>query len=154
MTLKAILASLALFLAAPAAAQPAQPQVIKLWPNGTPGCKPHCGELERAQDYWVKNIQDPTVTAFPADPKHNNGSAIVILPGGGHNEIVWTTEGINAAKALNRAGINAFVVKYRLARERAAPTRLSAMQPPTSAAQCNGSGPTRQTSTSIRTASV
>jgi len=114
---KAILAGLALFLAAPAMAQPAQPQVVKLWPNGAPGSEAHRGEAERAQDYWVKNIHDPTLTAFPADPKHNNGSAIVVLPGGAHSEIVWTTEGINVAKALNRAGINAFVVKYRLARE-------------------------------------
>lgn len=117
MIIRIALAVSALLLAAPAAAQAHQPQVVKLWPNGTPGCQPHCGEPERAQDYWVKNIHDPTLTAFPADPKHNNGSAIVVLPGGGHNEIVWTTEGINVAKALNRAGINAFVVKYRLARE-------------------------------------
>jgi acetyl esterase/lipase len=114
---KAILAGLALLMAAPAVAQSAQPQVVKLWPNGAPGSEAHRGEPERAQDYWVKNIHDPTLTAFPADPKHNNGSAIVILPGGAHSEIVWTTEGINVAKALNRAGINAFVVKYRLARE-------------------------------------
>jgi len=114
---KAILAGLALLLAAPAMAQSAPPQVVKLWPKGAPGSEAHRGEPERAQDYWVKNIHDPTLTAFPADPKHNNGSAMVILPGGGHNEIVWTTEGINVAKALNRAGINAFVVKYRLAKE-------------------------------------
>jgi acetyl esterase/lipase len=114
---KAFLAGLALLLAAPAMAQSAPPQVVKLWPKGAPGSEAHRGEPERAQDYWVKNIHDPTLTAFPADPKHNNGSAIVILPGGGHNEIVWTTEGINVAKALNRAGINAFVVKYRLAKE-------------------------------------
>jgi len=114
---KAILAGLAMLFAAPAMGQSAKPQVVKLWPNGAPGSEAHRGEAEPAQDYWVKNIHDPTLTAFPADPKHNNGSAIVILPGGGHSEIVWTTEGINVAKALNRAGINAFVVKYRLARE-------------------------------------
>jgi len=114
---KAIIAGLALIFATPAIAQSTPPQVVKLWPNGAPGSEAHRGEPERAQDYWVKNIHDPTLTAFPADAKHNNGSAIVILPGGAHSEIVWTTEGINVAKALNRAGINAFVVKYRLARE-------------------------------------
>lgn len=116
--LRALIAGLALFtVAVPAAAQVPQPQVVKLWPNGVPGCQPRCGEPEQAKDYWVKNIHDPTLTAFPADPRHNSGAAIVILPGGGHNEIVWTTEGVNVAKALNRAGINAFVVKYRLAKE-------------------------------------
>jgi acetyl esterase/lipase len=117
MIAKAIIASLALLLAAPAIAQAPQPQVVKLWPNGAPGSEAHRGEPEQAKDYWVKNIHDPTLTAFPADPKHNTGAGIVILPGGAHSEIVWTTEGVNVAKALNRAGINAFVVKYRLAHE-------------------------------------
>lgn len=120
MILRILALSGALLLSAPAAAQAvpaAPPQIVKLWPNGTPGCRPHCAEPEQAKDYWVKNINDPTLTAFPADPGHNTGAAIVVLPGGGHGEIVWTTEGINVAKALNRAGINAFVVKYRLAKE-------------------------------------
>jgi len=65
----------------------------------------------------VKNIHDPSVTAFPASASHNSGAAIVILPGGGHREIVWTSEGPNVARALNRMGISAFVVKYRLAGE-------------------------------------
>lgn len=104
------------FLAAAATAQPV-PQSFKLWPNGAPGSGAHRGDPERAQDYWVKNVHDPSVTAFPPNPAHNSGAAIVILPGGGHNEIVWTTEGVNVARALNRAGISAFVVKYRLAHE-------------------------------------
>ena len=81
------------------------------------GSAAHGGEPERAKDWWVKNIHDPTVTAFPADASHNSGTAIVILPGGAHEEIVWTSEGINAARAFNRMGISVFVVKYRLARE-------------------------------------
>lgn len=117
---KWIAAALALTVAVPASAQlppPTAKVTAKLWPNGAPGCQPHCNDPEQSKDWWVKNINDPTVTAFPADPKHNNGSAIVVLPGGGHSEIVWTTEGLTAARAFNRAGINIFVVKYRLARE-------------------------------------
>lgn len=117
---KWIAAALALTFAVPAAAQlsPPTPKVVaKLWPNGAPGCQPHCNEPETSKDWWVKHINDPTVSAFPADPKHNNGAAIVVLPGGGHSEIVWTTEGLSIARAFNRAGINVFVVKYRLARE-------------------------------------
>jgi acetyl esterase/lipase len=114
--IKAVLAATAMLSAAAAFAQPA-PAAFKLWPNGAPGSQAHRGEAERAADWWVKNIHDPSVTAFPADAKHNSGAAIVILPGGGHHEIVWTTEGPNVAKALNRMGISAFVVKYRLAGE-------------------------------------
>ena len=117
MVARTLLVACALLFAAPATAQAPQQHVVRLWPNGAPGSEAHRGEPEQAKDYWVKNIHDPTLTAFPADPRHNTGAAIVILPGGAHSEIVWTTEGINVAKALNRAGINAFVVKYRLARE-------------------------------------
>jgi acetyl esterase/lipase len=116
MIVKANLAVAAVLFAGAAIAQPA-PQAFKLWPNGAPGSQAHRGEPERAQDWWVKNIHDPTVTAFPSGPSHNSGAAIVILPGGGHHEIVWTTEGPNVARALNRMGISAFVVKYRLAGE-------------------------------------
>ncbi|HZC38191.1 MAG TPA: alpha/beta hydrolase [Sphingomicrobium sp.] len=112
-----IVAAAAMLISAAANAQTPAPQVVKLWPNGAPGSQAHRGEPERAQDWWVKNIHNPSVTAFPADPSHNSGVAIVVLPGGGHNEIVWTTEGVNVARALHRMGISAFVVKYRLARE-------------------------------------
>src|SRR3954454_17183845 len=112
-----MLMSAATFAQTPARA----PQVIKLWPNGAPGSQAHRGEPERAQDWWVKNIHNPSVTAFPADRSHNSGAAIVILPGGAHREIVWTSEGPNVARALNRMGINAFVVKCRLAGEPGSP---------------------------------
>jgi acetyl esterase/lipase len=98
-------------------AQAPAPQVVKLWPNGAPGSAAHRGEPERAQDWWVRNIHDPTITVFPASSSHNSGAAIVVLPGGAHREIVWTTEGVNVARALARMGISTFVVRYRLAGE-------------------------------------
>jgi acetyl esterase/lipase len=114
---RAIVAVTALLFATAAIAQTSTPQAFKLWPGGAPGSAAHRGEAERAQDWWVKNIHDPTVTAFPANPSHNSRTAIVILPGGAHSEIVWTSEGVSAARAFNRMGISIFVVKYRLARE-------------------------------------
>ncbi|HEY7805642.1 MAG TPA: hypothetical protein VIC34_00450 [Croceibacterium sp.] len=108
----------ALAVAIPAAAQdrPA-PQVIRLWPNGAPGAGARRNQPEQAAEYWVKNVNDPTLTAFPADPRHANGAAVIVIPGGAHKEIVWTTEGPNVAHALNRMGIAAYVLKYRLANE-------------------------------------
>jgi acetyl esterase/lipase len=116
------LAALALAVT-PTVAQdkPAAPQVIRLWPDGAPGAGDRRNLPERAADYWVKNVNDPTLTAFPADPRHANGAAVIVIPGGGHSEIVWTTEGVNVARALNRMGISAFVLKYRLAREPGSP---------------------------------
>ena len=114
-----------LTIGAPAAAQqqPA-PQVVRLWPGGAPGAGDRRLEPERAAEYWVKNVNDPSLTLFPADPRHANGAAVIVVPGGAHSEIVWTTEGRNVAHALNRMGIAAYVLKYRLAREPGSPDRI------------------------------
>ena len=97
------------------------PQVIRLWPSGAPGVGDRRNQPERAAEYWVKNVNDPTLTAFAADPRHSNGAAVIVIPGGAHKEIVWTTEGRNVARALNRMGISAYVLKYRLANEEGSP---------------------------------
>lgn len=93
------------------------PERVSLWPNGAPGSEARRGEKEQAEDYWVKNIHDPSVTVFPADPRHNSGAAVVVVPGGGHRLLVYTTEGRDVALRLNQMGVTAFVLKYRLARE-------------------------------------
>ena len=110
-------------IAMPAAAQdpaPVETPVVKsipLWPNGAPGVGSRGNEPEIGRDYWVRNIQRPSILAYPAKAAHNNGAAIVIFPGGGHKLLVWTNEGTKVATALNRMGLSAFVVKYRLADE-------------------------------------
>lgn len=93
------------------------PVTQPLWPNGAPGSETRRGEAERAQDYWVSNVHDPSITVFQPSARHRNGAAIVIFPGGGHRLLVWTNEGVNFGRALNRYGITVFVVKYRLANE-------------------------------------
>jgi acetyl esterase/lipase len=119
MTARLFLFCLFLFGAVAAAAQglPA-PQTFRLWENGAPGTTAaRRGEAEMAEDYWVRNVHNPSVTVFPADPRNANGASVVVIPGGGHRLIVWTTEGTAVAQALNRMGITVFVLKYRLARE-------------------------------------
>jgi len=116
--------ALAVTGAAPLAAQDPPPQptaryaTIRLWPNGAPGTSAAWrAEPEVARDHWVRNIHDPSLIAFPAAAASRNGAGIVILPGGGHKLLVWTNEGTKVATALNRMGVTAFVLKYRLAAE-------------------------------------
>ncbi|HEX4737212.1 MAG TPA: alpha/beta hydrolase [Allosphingosinicella sp.] len=111
--------ALALLASAPAAAQYVEPHpvTVHLWPNGAPGSEARRNEPEVAKDYWVANVHNPSLTIYQADPKHRNGAAIVIFPGGAHKELVFNNEGVKGALALNRYGITAFVLKYRLARE-------------------------------------
>lgn len=102
--------------------QRAQPLVgIPLWPNGAPGVGKRRAEAEVGRDYWVRNIHRPSILAFPATDRHNSGAAVIIFPGGGHKLLVWTNEGAKVAIALNRMGVSAFVVKYRLANEAGSP---------------------------------
>ncbi|MGN6270972.1 MAG: alpha/beta hydrolase [Sphingomonas sp.] len=104
---------------APAQTSPPEPvrEVIHIWPNGAPGAEARRNEPERIVNSYVHNVQNPSLTVFPADPRHANGIGVIVIPGGGHKFLVWQNEGVGPAKALNRYGITAFVLKYRLARE-------------------------------------
>lgn len=59
----------------------------------------------------VVRITRPTFTVHPSPEP--NGSAAVILPGGGFGKVVPDKEGSEAADWLNRLGVTAFVVSYR-----------------------------------------
>lgn len=106
-----------MFSVQPAIAQykPVTSTSVSLWPNGPPGAQSTSSGPEIAQDYWVRNVHNPSLTIFR--PERPNGTAVIVIPGGGHRLIVWTTEGVNVARALNRYGLTVFVLKYRLARE-------------------------------------
>lgn len=95
---------------------------ISLWENGAPGFENRKDEPEQAQDWWIRNIHNPSVTAyFPEKP---NGMAVLICPGGGHENLVFNSEGKDAAAFLNSIGVTAFVLKYRLARTKDSPYKL------------------------------
>jgi acetyl esterase/lipase len=101
-------------------AQPAN-QVIYLWPNGAPGFESKKDIPEEAKDWWVKNINNPSLTVYSAPKEKATGAAVIICPGGGHNKLVITSEGGGAAAYFNSIGVTAFVLKYRLFRETNSP---------------------------------
>jgi acetyl esterase/lipase len=118
MKLKSFVSAIALmFVAIILNAQP----VIPLWQNGAPGFENLRNEPELAKDYWVRHINNPSLTIFLPPKEKANGAAVVILPGGGHRELVFTEEGVKPAHYLNNLGVTAFVLKYRLARETNSP---------------------------------
>jgi dienelactone hydrolase len=99
--------------AAPAFAEDRYP----LWEHGVPGFESRATIPEASQDYWTKHVNNPSVTAYLPDPAKANGTAVVVVPGGGHALLVTTTEGADVAKWLNDRGVAAFVLRYRLFRE-------------------------------------
>lgn len=114
----------ALLLTTLTAAWADEPQVISLWSNGAPGFEDRRNEPEQAKDYWVRNIHNPSLTVFPAPKDKANGAAVLIVPGGGHRELVFKAEGTEPAKFLNELGVTCFVLKHRLARETNSPYSL------------------------------
>jgi len=113
---------MALFAAPIAMAQ--DPRVIQLWQHGAPGFEKLKGEPEEAKDWWVKHINNPSMVVFQPARDIATGTAVLIAPGGGHKELVYTAEGVDAALFLNKLGITAVVLKYRLAREPGSPYSL------------------------------
>jgi len=94
---------------------------ISLWEKGAPGFEARRDMAEQAKDYWVKSVNNPSLTLFAPDQSKNSGTAIIIVPGGGHALLVWPPEGLAPAKYLQSLGITAFALKYRLAREAGSP---------------------------------
>jgi acetyl esterase/lipase len=97
---------------------------IPLWNGGAPGFEDRKEETEKAESYWVKNIHNPSITAYLPDPDKATGAAVVICPGGGHRELVFNAEGVQAAEYLNSIGVAAFALKYRLGREEGSPYKI------------------------------
>jgi acetyl esterase/lipase len=92
-------------------------QVITLWKDGAPGFEDRRDEPEQHQDWWYKNIHNPSLTVFMPAAGKANGTAVIVAAGGGHRELVFNPEGVEPAQYLASLGVTAFALKYRLFRE-------------------------------------
>jgi acetyl esterase/lipase len=97
-----------------------QPEVIPLWPGDPPGSE---GWNQQEQEIFapppisfrsVRNVTQPTLSAFLPHPSKASGTAAIICPGGGFHALAIDHEGIDVARWLNARGVAAFVLKYRL----------------------------------------
>ncbi len=75
-------------------------------------------EKEYFSDLWqtqvVTNVSAPTMQVFKPAQKTQNGTAVIIAPGGGLYALSINSEGNDVAEWLVKHGITAFVLKYRL----------------------------------------
>lgn len=62
----------------------------------------------------VNNVSRPTLSIYLPPKDIANGMAVVVCPGGGYGGLVMKREGYDVAESLNKLGIAAFVLKYRL----------------------------------------
>lgn len=94
---------------------------VPLWQNGAPGFESRKDEAEVVDGGGIRNIHNPSITAFLPPAEKANGAAIVICPGGALREIGFIGEGVPAAEFMSGIGVAAFVLKYRLPREANSP---------------------------------
>jgi acetyl esterase/lipase len=107
----------------------APPQEVPLWAKGAPGSEARKGEKEVKTEksngeYTITNVHNPSLTVFLPPKDKATGAAVVLAPGGGHSVLWMKHEGINEAEWLSQHGIAAFVLKYRLAREKGSPYKI------------------------------
>jgi acetyl esterase/lipase len=103
----------------------AQHPVILLWPDGAPNdassspvnAPPEAVRVSPEGDHVVSSVHRPSITVYLPPPATTTGTAVLVIPGGGHREIWMDHEGYAVAEWLSAHGVAAFVLKYRLARE-------------------------------------
>jgi acetyl esterase/lipase len=66
----------------------------------------------------LQNVSVPTLTIFKPDPKIDNGSSLIIAPGGGFTILAFDLEGTEVAAWANSLGMTAIVLKYRKRRQK------------------------------------
>ena len=94
------------------------PAAIPLWSKGAPGSESRTNEKEEWSGDNCGNVHNPTLTPFIPDQAKSTGTAVIICPGGGHSKLCLGHEGYALAEWFQSRGIAAFVLKYRLAREK------------------------------------
>src|SRR5690606_33401606 len=65
-------------------------------------------------DSLTFKIPVPSLPVFLPAKGMGNGTAVIICPGGGYHVLLTKREGSDIAKAFNKLGVTAFVLKYRL----------------------------------------
>ena len=125
-SLACVLACIPLLLSSSArSAEPAAPQVVKLWP-GTPPNETRTPEPERDLSgpdgrkvagktvIRLGHVFEPTLEIYQPAANAATGTAVVICPGGGHRILAYDLEGTEVAQWLASLGVTGIVLKYRV----------------------------------------
>jgi len=95
-------------------------EVVLLWPEGPPGGVPqglqekivHRDNPFGLMDRAAHDVTSPSLSVFhPATP---DGSAMLIIPGGGYKWVVIDKEGFESARQFAGEGTTVYVLRYRL----------------------------------------
>ena len=97
-------------------------QVVNVWPEGKVPLKTSDApeKVNPSQDDIVRltDVNVPSLAVFLAKDTGKPNPAVMVCPGGGYNILAWNHEGTEVAEWLNGQGISAFVLKYRVPKNR------------------------------------
>lgn len=91
---------------------PGEHEFYCLWPGDGRRADDPLNDLKEVFDTRIRNVSRPTLMVMT--PENPNGKAVIIFPGGGYGHLATRKEGSLVGQWLNRQGITAFVVKYRV----------------------------------------
>lgn len=109
---------------------------IKLWPGKAPGEAKDIGEekyLEAKKGQLdvkrLTNVSAPSITIYSPPKDKNAGVAVVVAPGGAYSILAIEHEGSDVCEWLNKLGVTAVLLKYRVPkREMQMPENLAMIQ--------------------------
>lgn len=97
---------------------PGQPQIIPLWGEGEIDTTGWDQPEEIAYTEYglkvIRNVSQPSLTAYLPDPDKATGTAVIVCPGGAYHFLAFEHEGTQVAQWLCERGIAAFILQYRL----------------------------------------
>jgi acetyl esterase/lipase len=98
-------------------------QKIYLWPGSVPGEKepkhePVLAENQSGNVIRMTNVTNPAMLVYEPKKSLNNGSAVIICPGGAYLSLAMNKEGSEVAEWFNKLGFTAFVLQYRVPEKR------------------------------------
>jgi len=100
---------------------PDSTEVLSLWPGKAPGDLGTSRSLTltersldpvRYHDRAATGISAPDITVYR--PLRSDGSALLLMPGGGYDHVTTDKEGVDVARYFAKSGITSFVLRYRL----------------------------------------
>lgn len=119
------------------------PLVVEIWPGDVPDETGEIGEervrmspeLDRKQvevtesTKMLTNVTKPTITIYRPATAPENGTAMLICPGGGYWNLYWQLEGEEVAAWLSSHGMTGIILKYRVPRRADEPKGEPARRP-------------------------
>ncbi|GAA4319684.1 alpha/beta hydrolase [Compostibacter hankyongensis] len=97
-------------------------QVLPLYSGSIPNARPVADKqqvtINKELDTVLTEVSVPTLTAYFPPANTASGASVIICPGGGYHALMYSWEGIRIARAFNKVGVAAFILKYRLPSDR------------------------------------